>query len=249
MGDCAGGDFGDALLLPETPMTAYLFSCENATCAVPEAFRETFRGSEEVVQSPEGWEPGALNLAQAYAMKFRTPLVHGDVTRLLIDFEKSGDDQWSRFSNKLPEATRAKLVDRHAKPYRILLKQRITEDLKRNPRCLHLMIHTAPLAEGIVRMETAKGAALAEMFADVWRAKLSGGNVDVRQIKGAEPTALAAELMAEFPIDRYAQIRIVVAQSFFLDGRPLRWDTCKKLLLDSVAAAVGEVNGPAADGQ
>ena len=68
-------------------MTALLFSCENATCAVPEAFRELFRGSEDSVTSSRGWEPGSLNLAQAFAMKFRTPLVHGDVTRLLLDFE------------------------------------------------------------------------------------------------------------------------------------------------------------------
>ena len=66
-------------------MTAFLFSCDHATCAVPEPYREIFRGSEEVVASTEGWEPGSLNLAQGFAMKFRTPLVHGDVTRLLID--------------------------------------------------------------------------------------------------------------------------------------------------------------------
>ena len=89
-------------------MTAFLFSCDNATCAVPEAYREIFRGSEEVVASTEGWEPGSLNLAQGFAMKFRTPLVHGDVTRLLIDFGNDGDARWSRFSLKLPETTRVK---------------------------------------------------------------------------------------------------------------------------------------------
>lgn len=224
-------------------MTAYLFSCENATCAVPEAYREVFRGSEDVVQSPEGWEPGALNLAQGCAMKFRTPLVHGDVTRLLIDFEKSGDEQWSAFSGKLPEATRLKLIDRHAKPYRISLKQRITEDLKRHDRCLHVMIHTAPLNEGLVRMETATSAKLAESFADAWRSRLLGTGIDIRQIEGADQSALATELSELFPVDRYAQIRLVVAQGFFLEGRPLRWETCKKLLLDGLAGAVGEMNG------
>jgi predicted N-formylglutamate amidohydrolase len=57
-------------------MIAYLISCDHATCAVPEPYREIFRGSEEVVSSKEGWEPGALNLAQGFAMKFSTPLVH-----------------------------------------------------------------------------------------------------------------------------------------------------------------------------
>ena len=74
-------------------MTAFLFSCEHATCAVPEAYRELFHGAEDAVHSTEGWEPGSLNLAQAFSMKFRTPLVHGDVTRLLIDLEKDSDER------------------------------------------------------------------------------------------------------------------------------------------------------------
>ncbi|RYG57345.1 MAG: N-formylglutamate amidohydrolase, partial [Alphaproteobacteria bacterium] len=120
-------------------MIACLFSCEHATCAVPEAFRETFRGSEETVASTKGWDPGALNLAQGFSMKFRTPLVHGDVTRLLIDLNEEGDLRWSDFSGKLPEATRAKLVDRHERPYRMALNSRIAEDLTRHQKLVHLM--------------------------------------------------------------------------------------------------------------
>ena len=30
-------------------MTAVLFSCEYATCAIPEAYRELFHGEEDVV--------------------------------------------------------------------------------------------------------------------------------------------------------------------------------------------------------
>ena len=114
-------------------MISYLFSCDNATCAVPEAYRELFLDSEEIVESGEGWEPGSLNLAQAFAMKFRTPLVHGDVTRLLIDFGKDGDERWSRFSMQLPEATRIKIAERHEKPYRLQIGQRIAEDLGWKP--------------------------------------------------------------------------------------------------------------------
>ena len=102
-------------------MVPLFFSCENATCAVPEAWRELFRGSEELVMSPEGWEPGALNLAQGFAMKFRTPLVHGDVTRLLIDLNAAGDERWSRFSRQLTDAQRVKLVERHETKFHDLL--------------------------------------------------------------------------------------------------------------------------------
>ncbi len=216
-------------------MTAFLFSCDNATCAVPEQFREIFRGSEDVVASSEGWEPGSLNLAQGFAMKFRTPLVHGDVTRLLIDFGRDGDERWSRFSLKLPEATRVKVADRHERPYRQMLSQRITEDLRRHFAMVHVMIHTDASTDGLVMLETPPDGELAEQVARVWRSQLAAADLDVRHVSGVEGSALAKALAKEFPADRYAQIRLGVSQTFFLEGRPWRWETLKKLLLDSLS--------------
>jgi hypothetical protein len=227
-------------------MTAYLISCENATCAVPEAFREIFRGSEDVVASTEGWEPGSLNLAQGFAMKFRTPLVHGDVTRLLIDFEKDGDERWSRFSLELPEATRLKVAERHEKPYRLMLRQRISEDLRRHAGVLHLMVHTDPDTEGRVVFETPKGGVLAEQIAATWRLRLHGDDLDVRHFRNSDSPALGEALAAEFPAERYAQIRLIVSQSFFLEGRPWRWEPLKKRLIETLTQAVAEV-GPVSD--
>jgi hypothetical protein len=215
-------------------MTAFLFSCDSATCAVPEAYREIFRGSEEVLGASEGWEPGSLNLAQGFSMKFRTPLVHGDVTRLLIDFGKNGDERWSRFSAKLPEATRVKVADRHERPYRLALNQRIAEDLSRHDALLHLMVHTDPVTDGMVMLETPPGGLLAEKFAAAWRTRLAAADVDVRHVSGVELSPLATDLAADYPPERYAQIRLSVSQTFFLEGRPWRWETLKKLLLESL---------------
>lgn len=219
-------------------MTAFLFSCEHATCAVPEAYREIFRGSEEVVTSKEGWEPGALNLAQGFAMRFRTPLVHGDVTRLLLDLEKDGDSRWSRFSLKLPEPMRVKLADRLERPYRFSLNQRIAEDLRRHEKLLHVMIHTDPATDGLVMLETPVGGILAEKFAASWRTKLAAGDVDVRHVRGVGETPLSESFARSFPADRYAQVRLSVSQTYFLEGRPWKWETIKKFILESLAEAV-----------
>ena len=219
-------------------MTAYLISCENATCAVPEAYREIFRGAEDVVASTDGWEPGSLNLAQAFAMKFRTPLLHGDVTRLLIDLEKDGEQRWSRFSIKLPEATRLRIVERHETAYRTQLSQRIAEDLRRHAAVLHVRVHTDASMDGRVTLETPQGAVLAEKIAGAWHALLKTDDLDVLHLRQAPTTALGAALIRDFPADRYAQIRLAVSQTFFLDGRPWRWETLKKRLLESITQAV-----------
>jgi len=222
-------------------MTAFLFSCENATCAVPEAYREIFRESEDAVTSTAGWEPGSLNLAQAFAMKFRTPLVHGDVTRLLIDLEQDGEERWSRFALKLPEATRQKIVERHQQPYRLQLTQRITEDLRRHAAVLHVMVHTDAATDGRVILDTPPGAVLAEKIAGAWYARLKAGDLDVCHFRNAASPALGAALARDFPADQYAQVRLSVSQTFFLDGRPWRWETLKKLLLESLAQTVASV--------
>lgn len=221
-------------------MIAFLFSCDDATCAVPEAYREIFHGAEERVASTEGWQPGALNLAQGFAMKFRTPLVHGDVTRLLIDLSEDGESRWSEFSMKLPEATRVKLVDRHERPYRTALRQRIAEDLRRHDALLHVMIHTDPATDGLVMLETPPAADLAETFASAWRTCLATAAVDVRHVRGVALSPLAVGLAGEFSSARYAQIRLSVAQTFFLEGRPWRWETLKKLLLESLVSVGNE---------
>ncbi len=225
----------------------YLISCEHATCAVPEAHREIFKGEEEVVASGEGWEPGALNLAQAFSMRYRTPLVHGDVTRLLIDLERDGDARWSRYTAELPEATRLKLADRHERPFRTQLSQRVRDGARRQQPLLHLLVHTSPEVDGRVILETFSGMRPAEELASAWRGLLRAANVDVMHLHNATPNALEAWLTGQAGDAGYTPVRLTVAQSFFLEGRPRRWEEMKKLLIETLNQAVSEappLSGP-----
>ena len=218
-------------------MTAYLFSCENATCAVPEAHRELFRGLEDVVTSTAGWEPGALNLAQGFAMRFRSPLVHGDVTRLLVNLEKEGEECWSSISQQLPDLVKSKLRDRHRRSYQNTLEQRVTEDLRRHDTVVHVLIHTDPEMDGTVVLETSAKATKAKEIAAAWNTRLSEGGLAVSHLTGATPAALPASMEDKFPLSSYAQIVLRVSQSFFLNGHPWRWETLKKHLLETLHAA------------
>ena len=226
----------------------HLFSCESATCTVPHAFRDLFRGAEELVSSSEGWEPGALNLAQGFAMRFRTPLLHTEITRLLVDVEQDGEARWSRFSATLPEATRNKLVERYLVTYRNQLRTRIATGLTRYQRVLHVMVHTDPdLRERIV-LETPAASVISREYAGAWVEQLVRKELRVKQ-EGAEVvTPLAAALAGEFSGSGYIQIRLRVSQGFFLEGKPWGWSVLKKFLLDSLmlvgSRQVDAVNGP-----
>ena len=221
-------------------MPTLLFSCEYATCAVPEAYREVFHGAEDVVASPAGWDPGALNLAQGFSMKFRTPLVHGQRTRLLIDLDAAGDARWSRYSKSIPEAGRLKLVDREEVAYRTILRQRIEENLRRHSSMLHVMVRTVDDQAGQLVLESFTVGGLGETLAAAWRGELLPLGLDVSHRKGVTGSALAVDLGGRFPAESYGLLRLKVAQTFFLEGRPWRWETLRKSLFESLATVCAE---------
>ncbi len=232
-------------------MIPLLISCEHATCAVPDANRELFHNDEELLTSPEGWDPGALNLAQAMAMRFRTQLVHGEITKLLIDLYPAGENRrWSRFSKSLTDAQRARMAERHLATHMDALQQRVADETKRAGRILHISVHTFPTNEAVSLIEahvalgfdpfseTSAGAARC------WRKAFQSRAPDLSmEFNPAAPLidlGLTAVLAGWHGGSGYAGIVLEVAQSFFLEGRPWRWEKLKKALIDSLADALEE---------
>jgi hypothetical protein len=217
-------------------MPSFLITCSNATCAVPEANRELFKGAQDLVTSSEGWEPGSLNLAQGLAMRFSKPLIHGDATRLLIDLDQDGEKRWSKISSKLPEATRNKLVDRHQEKFRNAIRARLEEDFKRHEAVIHLIIHTAPIADGKILLEFISSP-LAQEIADKTVKLLPANEVDPTSTPMMEKSPFIRWLLESFPSEKYGIIRITISQSFFLRFVPMRWETIKKALIQALVDA------------
>lgn len=217
-------------------MTSFLITCSHATCAIPEANRELFKGSEDLVTSIEGWEPGSLNLAQGLAMKLSTPLIHGDVTRLLINIDQEGEKRWSKISAKLPEATRDKLADRHQKKFRSTIDARLTEDFKRYENIVHLIIHTAPIADGKITFEYL-GSSFAQKLSDDAVKKLPSSEVDSSSLPLQGKTPFIEWMLKTYDSPKYGIIRITVSQSFFMKSVPMRWETIKKSIIHAISTA------------
>lgn len=214
----------------------YVLSCEPATCAVPEWHKELFRGHEETVTSGEGWSPGSLNLAQAFATQLRTLLAHGDITRLLVDFSRPPEDpeRFSRFALELSDDQRRRLDERHHQPFFNILKQRIAEEQRRCGRALHLSIRTADRPESSpVALIHDPTRALETAWVEEWTRNLRTFQPDLPVEATCEPDyPLSVSLRREFP-DDFGSISLVVAESCFLQGKPIRWDTLKKALLST----------------
>lgn len=227
-------------------MATLMLSCDHAVCAVPEWHRDRFRESEDILTSHRGWDPGALNLAQGFAMKTRTPLAHGEVTRLLIDLNRSPDnpERFSEFAAGLTDEQRQKLHERYFVSYRDLMVDRIRSGLKISPPVVHLSVHTFVRELGGQRRSTDIGilfdsARRAEAaFASRWLNALRTAAPDLRCDANAPYSGtddgLTTLFRGQFPESDYLGIELEVCQSFFLQGTPWRWDRVKKLLLDTL---------------
>lgn len=215
-------------------MPSFLITCCNATCAIPEAQRELFKGSEDLVTSTEGWEPGALNLAQGLAMKLSTPLIHGDVSRLFIDLEETGEKQLSSISIKIPEPSRSRIVERHNQKFHSAIESRLKEDFKRNDTIIHLDIHTAPIADGKVLFEYA-GDPAAENFSTAAIKLLTSNEVHSLARPLENRSSFIQWMLQHHEGGKIAIVRITVSQSFFLRSMPIRWETIKSDIIKAVS--------------
>lgn len=228
-----------------------VLTCEHATCAVPEAFRELFQGEEDTVTSPRGWDPGALNLAQHLSREFRTPLLHGEITRLLVDIDHSPGhpEMFSEFALALPEGRREGLAKRQYQSYLETLRARLADCLTRHPTVLHLSVHTFPRIGdrqpattdiGILHDPRRPGeAALAGEWLRRLRAAAPALAVEANAPRAGTDDSLTALLRGELAADTYLGIQLEVCQSFFLDGAPLRWDAARKLVTATLKESIG----------
>ena len=227
-----------------------ILTCEHATCAVPEAFRELFHGEEDTLTSHRGWDPGALNLTQHLSREFRTNLLHSDITRLLVDINRSPGhpELFSEFAMLLPEPRREGLLKRHYQPYLDSLRARVADPLTRHPTVLHLSVHTFTRDYEGSRRKTDIGilfdparaaeAALAQNWLLALRAAAPELAVDANLPYAGTDDGLTTLLRGEHPADAYLGIELEVCQSFFLDGAPLRWDALRKLVTTTLRGLI-----------
>lgn len=123
--------------------TKIILSCEHAGNHVPAGFKSLFAGNQEALNSHRGWDPGALEIAKYLSEKLEAPLFFSRLTRLLIDFNRSPNNEqlFSEFSRKLDGEKKAALMEEYFS-YRRQVTDTIDESMELGHRAIHLSIHT-----------------------------------------------------------------------------------------------------------
>jgi len=124
----------------------FVVSCEHAARGVPPEYARLFEGHEGVLDSHEGYDRGALDLARHLATALGAPLIWCETTRLLIDCNRSETNPkvFSRFSRGLSADERERLLAQAHRPHRDRVRKAVAQALERadGRPVLHLACHS-----------------------------------------------------------------------------------------------------------
>jgi len=121
-----------------------LLSCEHGGYEVPPAYLYLFAGRPEALYSHRGWDPGTLLLGQYLAEALSLPLVFSTTTRLLIELNRSleNDQLFSEFGITLTRQEKEVLILQYYMPYREALQREIELYHQAGKSCAHFSLHS-----------------------------------------------------------------------------------------------------------
>lgn len=134
-------------------MTAFILSCEHASNHVPTIYLPYVKPYLSRLSTHEAYDLYAQAIAASLAKKLGIPLYAGNITRLLIDFNRSlHHPQCMALSKKLPANLKQTLIEDYYQCYRHTVLTQIEKALAASETVLHLSIHSfTPVLQGKAR--------------------------------------------------------------------------------------------------
>ncbi|MEN9582012.1 MAG: hypothetical protein RJA70_5021, partial [Pseudomonadota bacterium] len=118
-----------------------VLSCEHGGNRVPAPYRALFsaRDAQQALDSHRGYDIGALPLARSLAVALNAPLTFSEVSRLLVDLNRSvgRPGLHSEFANGLNAATKEAVLGEYYYPHRAQVRKHIAEALSAHSQVVH----------------------------------------------------------------------------------------------------------------
>ena len=159
----------------------FLISCEHATAYVPPEYQSLFKAHDSVLATHRAYDLGASEVAHSLAETLGCSAIYGQVSRLVIDLNRSLSHRgvWSSFSRSLSAEQKKDLIHGYYLPYREKFASLVTSCLAQYQTVIHLSIHsfTPILGEQVRQAEIGllydPAYPEEKMFAEAWKKHLS----------------------------------------------------------------------------
>lgn len=128
----------------------FIITCEHASGHIPSPYRALLPHTTD----HRAYDLGALPYARGLARALHAPLFHTNVSRLLVDANRSlhHPGLHSEAVRPLPSNIKRVLIERYYLAYRTEVENAITEALRRDYRVIHLSVHSfTPTLGGVTR--------------------------------------------------------------------------------------------------
>jgi predicted N-formylglutamate amidohydrolase len=216
---------------------------------VPAAYRELFRGARAALRSHRGWDPGALELASEMSRRLRAPLVATQVTRLLVDANRSLGHKglFSEWSRRLPPLQREAAQATYWRPHRARVEALVRATIARAGTVLHVGVHSfTPRFAGRTRQVDVgllydparpRERAVADLWIAALRALLPELRLRRNQPYRGDGDGLPTDLRTELDPDDYLGFELEVSQRFAHAGGGA-WKALREAIARSLASIV-----------
>jgi len=171
-------------------------------------------------------------MGQAFAKSLEAPLVASTTTRLLVELNRSPHHRslFSKITRDLPDAEKAKILQRWYDPHRQRVVEEIQRGQSRADTVLHLAMHTfAPVFDGVTRTTDIgllfdPSRALERRLCVAWQHALREARPDL-SIHRNQPyrgvsDGLGTALRREWPASKYVAMELEVNHRFAIGPTP-----------------------------
>jgi len=233
-----------------------LITCEHGGSRIPARYRPLFAGSEALLQSHRGYDPGALALAREMARALDAPLFFSTTSRLLIELNRSiGHPRlYSDITRGVPPSLRREILENLYLPYRNRVEAHIAEAIAQGSRVVHVSSHSfTPVLDGEVRnadigllYDPARPGEL--KFCRSWQARIEQSAPDLKVRRNYPYTGTSdgftAYLRRRFPDSAYVGVELEINHWHALKGG-IGWKSLRQRVIAGLQQSLADMHGAA----
>ncbi len=232
----------------------FLITCEHGGNRVPRGLAGSFASAGRVLATHRAYDLGALELARALAEGLHAPLVFSEVTRLVIDMNRSVGHPglFSEYTRGLAPEKKREILRHYYEPYGDRVQEAAAERIAQRGCVRHVSVHSfAPVLRG-----QARRADVAWLYDPSrpgekalcagWLRSLRALRPDLRLRRNypyrGTSDGLTTALRRVFPAEEYVGVELEVNQRWPRGGG-LRWREMQGHLVASLLASSAEGAG------